>query len=167
MVLGWLLYAIIVAWQNSLTSKRRTGHAKAAYSAPRRFGLGTLFLITLAFALLVTGMRLLGVHGAVTLAAIGFLALVGGMQMALDRAPRQASMIAGALVVPATVLVLWVAGERVLLAGPGFLPLLELVFALACWSVAGGALGYLAGIMVGSAFMMADWFRFATQWRSK
>jgi hypothetical protein len=182
MVLGWLLYAIAMAWRSSLTNRRQLRGAPDAYSVPRRFGLGTLFVITLAFALLVTGMKLLRAHAAVTLGAVGFFALVGGLQMAFDRAPRQASMIAGGLLVPATVLVLWITGDEKLLpwgagpgffrvlelisgckgfairpdgAGPGFLTVLELAFSLAFLSVVGGAAGYVIGILVGSVFMLA------------
>src|SRR5687768_15244455 len=79
MVLGWLLYATGMAWRNSLTSRRQLRGGTEVYSVPRRFRLGTLFVITLAFALLVTGMKLLRAHAAVTLGAVAFFAVVGGL----------------------------------------------------------------------------------------
>jgi hypothetical protein len=158
MVLGWLVYAIVMGWRNSLTSRRQLRGATDVYSVPRRFGLGTLFVVTLAFALFVTGMKFLQAHSALTLGAVGFFAVVGGLQMAFDRSPRQASMIAGGLLVPSTVLVLWITGDEGLLpwsAGSGFLPVLELAFSLARLSVAGAAAGYAVGILVGSVFMLS------------
>jgi hypothetical protein len=158
LVLGWLVFFVVRAGRESLTHRRQQRGTPGPYSVPRRFGLGTLFGVTLAFALFLAAMQLLQAHGAVTLVATAFLALIGGMQMAFDRAPRQASMIAGGILVPTTVLTVWIADDADSLswsAVAGFVPVLELAFSLACWSVAGGVLGYLAGILVGSVFLAA------------
>jgi len=80
----------------------------AVYSVPRRFGLGTLLVVTLAFGLLSTVMRWVVWEPIMILVALAFVAVVGFFQFVLDRAPRQASQLAGILffTLPAGIFVL-------------------------------------------------------------
>src|SRR5687767_14966655 len=52
-VFGWLGYVIVQAWHASIGARRAALAAgPRTYSVPRRFGIATLFLITLAFGML-------------------------------------------------------------------------------------------------------------------
>ncbi len=131
------------------------------YGAPRIFDLFTLLAITLAFALLFAGMRLLSpvladgtptatisVSLFVTGIAIAQLALWNGKQ------PRLSSLVAGPI--------LW----WILLATLGWLHGVEpsiAIMAPLCSAPLGLACGYLGGAVVAGVFLVADALRYRHQ----
>src|SRR5262245_31825284 len=52
-----LAYVIAKAWYQSYRVSRPVATSPAVYSVPRRFGLGTLFLITLVIGVLSAGLN--------------------------------------------------------------------------------------------------------------
>jgi hypothetical protein len=148
---SWLLMDTALAVYVSFGPGRLHCTAPARlYSVPRRFGLGTLLVVTMAFGALATLFRWLLGEPVVILLALAFIAVVGFFQFILDRAPRQASAIAGVIFfsLPAGVAAL---------AANNFLrivPLSNFAFYAACWTATGAILGYCAGVIVGVVFML-------------
>lgn len=141
-----------------LADSMRSAHRKV-YSAPRRFDLSTLFIVTVAFSLLFGGMRWLQFPAGVSLAVGGFIALVGFGQALLfgGRRPRTASLVIGALVCFLAMLGYWLAG------GPRAYPTAYLLIVGGYTLVGGALLGYAAGAAVGGVFMLAELLRKARQ----
>jgi hypothetical protein len=125
------------------------------YSAPRRFDLATIFVVTSAYAALFAGMTALNFPPIASGAVAGFVTLVGLAQALLfrGRQPRLASVLVGTAIYSLAALAIWLAsGQRryptalVLLAGT--------------YSIIGGAiLGYLSGALIGGVFLIADVLR--------
>src|SRR5438105_2566436 len=100
-VVAWLAMVATSLWRASYAVRNVASPPAKVYSFPRRFGLGTLLVITLAFGALSAFFRWLQWPGEVVLGALGFVGLIGAMQFAFDRAPRQASMLVGSLLLAA------------------------------------------------------------------
>ncbi|MCA9247020.1 MAG: hypothetical protein KDA42_07895 [Planctomycetales bacterium] len=123
------------------------------YSAPRRFDIATIMVVTIAYAVLFSGLRLLNAAPHILAAATFFVSVVGLAQSLLygGKHPRVASIHAG------------IASMLVLLAFFFF----TLDAPVVCFLVSGflfvipggAAFGYIAGVLVGSVFMIADWVR--------
>jgi putative addiction module component (TIGR02574 family) len=125
------------------------------FAAPRRFDLSTIFVVTVAFALLFAGMRVLPIPPFVSVIVGGYFALIGLGQAFLFRGnrPRTASMLVGTLYYGLGALIIWqLSGPR---ARPTFDILISGVFVL----IFGAILGFVAGALVGSVFMIADFMR--------
>ncbi len=124
------------------------------YSAPRRFDLATIFVVTAAYSLLLGAMSPLRSPTASILVA-GFITLVGISQAVLfkGRQPRMASVLVGVTLYSITMLGYW------LLSGPRLMPNAVLLIAGTYTIVAGAILGYLAGACVGGVFLLADVLR--------
>ena len=125
----------------------------APFGVPRRFGIGTLLVVTAAYGALLAMLRAMDWHRGTIAAFLGFISLVGLSQMLLFRArqPRKASIVAGAVCFPIAQLFF-------------FLP-----FAVRDWDHAGtelllllystlfgAAAGYLAGGVVAGVFLIMD-----------
>lgn len=150
LVFGRLFYVIYVAWRDSNTASRTLSPQSRAYSIPRKFSLGILFLVTLAAALLSAGLNSLQLPPQVVMIALGFMGLVALSQVFFDRTPRHASMIVGSLVFP-LFLISWPDIIR------GILSLqTEAFFWLAVWSLIGAAAGYGMGTFMGGVLLIAD-----------
>jgi hypothetical protein len=125
--------------------------APRVYSAPRRFDLVTLFIVTLAYSLLFALMSSFQFPPGASLTAAGFITIVGVAQAVLfgGRRPRAASIWTGAVLYCVPVL-------------GGLIGLGPLAFAgvpsiyLGMQLVIGGLFGYLAGACVGGVFLLAD-----------
>jgi hypothetical protein len=124
------------------------------YSAPRRFDLATIFVVTFAYSLLfalMSGINLppvasLIVGGYITIVGIGQAALFGGQNA------RVASMITGAVaIVPIT----WLS---MMLTPRGFRGQEPFVL-LPAIAILGIGIGYIAGVLVGGVFLVADKLR--------
>lgn len=130
-------------------SKRKS----SVYSAPRRFDLATVFVGTTAFALFYATLNALGappmvvaiLTALVTLVALGQAALFGGNH------PRLASLLVGLTIFATT-------GAILLLADQAFRPE-DLVPAVLFTAFGGLFWGYIAGVLVGSIFMVAHVIR--------
>jgi putative addiction module component (TIGR02574 family) len=124
------------------------------YSAPRRFDLATIFVVTSAFAVLYGAMASFNMPPALSIMVGIFVAAVGVGQAALfgGLKPRTASIVVGAVMYP----ILWVAS--VMIFSPG-VPAPVYVMTILGGAISGGIFGYIAGVMVGGVFLIADKFR--------
>lgn len=119
------------------------------YAVPRRFDIATLLVVSLAYSLLFTLLRLSGTHW-------GVAAFTGGLTMAVGIAqglfpygngPRNASIVAGAGYVAIWAGVLAALYENVLM----FVAMV--LFSLL---LTGPVVGYLCGAVVAGVFLVAD-----------
>jgi putative addiction module component (TIGR02574 family) len=133
------------------------------YAAPRRFDLATIFIVTVAYSLLFAGMSVVQFPPGVSLAVAGFITLVGTGQALLfgGNRPRTASLLVGTALYSLSMLVYWlVMGRR---AYPPSVFLVAGTYVL----IGGAMLGYLAGVMVGGVFFLADMLRRAPRLRKR
>ena len=74
-----------------------TPQRRKVYSVPRRFGMGTIFVVTTLFAVLFGILTGVGAPGEFVLILAGFLAIIGFAQMLLfgGKRPRLASVVTG------------------------------------------------------------------------
>jgi hypothetical protein len=129
------------------------------YSAPRRFDLTTILVVTAGYAVLFGGLKMifssLGETSGVAITIGGFVTAVGIGQALLygGRKPRTASIMVGA-VLSSIIMVgfsLW--STRRGMTG-SMLP-----FIVVYGAVSGIIYGYLAGVLVGGVFLVADLVR--------
>lgn len=145
----WFACEVAFAWRASFGRERQAPH-NTVYSVPRRFSLGTLIVITMAFSLLSTVFRWALGESLAILLILGFVAVVGLAQFTFDAAPRQGSMIAG----------VFFFALPVGLYSMGPLPMSQSywlsnwAYFAAWWAIGGAVVGYVTGIVVGSLFMI-------------
>jgi hypothetical protein len=128
------------------------------YSAPRRFDLATVFVVTSAYSLLfgvmsyVTGY--LDLPPAVSLYVGAFITLVGVGQAVLygGQNARVASVVAGVVLS-----VLW--NLTAVVWPPRGLIGVLMLFLLPFYAALGAGCGYIAGVLVGGVFLVADKLR--------
>jgi hypothetical protein len=132
------------------------------YSAPRRFDLSTIFVVTAAYAVLLGTLRAIGASPVIMCCVAAFFTAVAFGQALLfnGQYPRLASVLSGM----ATLFVIF--NSLLLVSGrsarEGLLPLM---IASVFSSVPMGIiLGYVAGAFVGGVFLVADIVR---NWRLK
>jgi hypothetical protein len=125
------------------------------YSAPRRFDLATIFVVTVAYSILLTGMGLLQFPPLASLIVAGFVTLIGISQALLfgGNQPRLASLLAGTVLYSIAMLAYWLAGGPRLMPTSAFLALGTSVL------IGGAILGYLSGTLIGGVFLLADYVR--------
>ncbi|HEX7446325.1 MAG TPA: hypothetical protein VF306_02200 [Pirellulales bacterium] len=120
------------------------------YGVPRRFGIGTMLIVTAAYGMLLAILRLAGWPPGATAWILAFISLVGMGQMFLfgARRPREASVVTGAVGLP--------------LAMFAFAPYFGYVdprawlCTLVCAVPMGAVAGYLAGGVVAGVFLVMD-----------
>jgi hypothetical protein len=111
-MLGWLLLLAAKLWCKSRWGQQdANAHRPTTYSFPRRFGMGTLLVLTLAFAALTAVCRWFEWPAAVVLGILLFVGLVSAAQFAFDRAPREASVLTGSIVLGCCFVALRAANE--------------------------------------------------------
>lgn len=122
-------------------------HQRAAF---RRFGVGTLLIITTMYGVLFGGMQALGLSPMAFLLSTVFFTAVGLGQMLLFRGerPRLASMIVGA----AFLAYLWFGGFIFMPLGTRSLFTLSVV--VGYLMVLGATAGYLAGTFIAGVFLV-------------
>lgn len=124
------------------------------YSAPRRYDLATMLVVTSAFALLFTGMKLMDAHIVFFLYLAGLIVVIGVAQSLLSDVfcPRKISMVVGIIysLIASVAMVLVFRGSR---GGPA--P--EELFVLTV--IFGPAQGYIGGALVAGTFLVADLLR--------
>jgi hypothetical protein len=126
-------------------------HADEPFGVPRRFGIGTIMIITAAFGVLLSSLQALGAPPGVVWFVVIFVSLIGVGQMLLfgARQPRRASIIRGAVCLPLmTLTTLSLNGPR----GPNR----EAPCAFCAAVIFGGGFGYLAGGVVAGVFLVMD-----------
>lgn len=124
------------------------------YSAPRQFDLATIFVVTFAYSLLFALMSALSFPPVSSLAMGGFITLVGIGQAVLfaGRLPRAASLLTGAIAcIPITI--------AVIMSTPRGFRNDTLLLSVPFSFIFGAGLGYLAGVLVGGVFLVADKIR--------
>ena len=129
-----------------------SGSVRRVYSVPRRFDLSTIFVVTLAYSLLLGAMKGLGVPPIASLIVAGFISSVGTGQALLfgGNQPRKASVVTGTLIYSMAMIAVW------LINGPRMYPTMVILI-MASYTLIGGAiLGYLSGAVVGGVFLIAD-----------
>jgi hypothetical protein len=125
--------------------------AEKIYYAPRRFDLATIFVVTFAYSLLFAAMSGLNFAPVASLIVGGYITAVGFGQALLSGRmnPRVASVVTGAIaIVPITIV-------SVAMTRRGFRGE-EAFVAIPMSAIMGAALGYLAGVLVGGVFLIAD-----------
>jgi hypothetical protein len=138
------------------------GDEEKAFGVPRRFGMATILVLTLAYAVLLAAMNVLvstslGGRRELAVGVVLFVTAIGACQMLMHRGtrPRSASIQAGCLL-----------GLAIGLFGPFiasfFSPIMigEVVAAAVCAApfgfVFGGLMGYVAGGLVAGVFLIMD-----------
>jgi hypothetical protein len=124
------------------------------YSAPRRFDLATIFVVTAAYSLLLGGLSALDFGPEVKFVAVGLLTVVAaGQALFHDQAnPRGVSVLIGAAAYTLFTLVMWALHPRLFPNSFFFVVVINgLLF--------GGLLGYIAGVLVGGMFLVAERLR--------
>ncbi|HUY31544.1 MAG TPA: hypothetical protein VMV69_02100 [Pirellulales bacterium] len=131
----------------------------APYGVPRRFGIGTIMVVTAAFAGLLALLRSLGAPPIVVGILVAYVSLVGLGQAVLfrGRRPRLASIVTGAVCL-VLLGVVAIAGKGIPLPGRGFsMSAMASLLCAVIWGVPFGAMcGYLAGGVVAGVFLVMD-----------
>jgi hypothetical protein len=125
------------------------------YSAPRRFDLFTIMIVTTAYAVLLGGVSVLGMPPIASAYVAAFITIVGIGQAILfgGRRPRLASVISGiSAFFVLSMLSFATLDGRFHIDGP-----LETIAFSVLWSLyLGSLLGYIAGVLVGGVFLVTD-----------
>jgi hypothetical protein len=123
------------------------------YSAPRRFDLATIFVVTAAYSILFGAMAGLDVYfGPVTKAAVGIFVTVIGVCQAFNQHvanPRGVSVVAGAVTLTVILILGRILGFN---SDPMFISII-------IGPICGAFCGYLAGTVVAGVFLVADLLR--------
>lgn len=129
-------------------------HTSGLYSAPRRFDLATIFVVTGAYSVLLGVMSILNFVPAAKIIIGLLLAFVAVVQSVYhERAnPRGVSVVAGSIGYALISFVLW-------LIGPRWFPDSFLFVVVINGLIGGAILGYIAGVLVGGMFLAADMLR--------
>jgi hypothetical protein len=122
------------------------------YGVPRRFGVGTLLIVTAAYGALLALLRALDWNRAAIAWFILFISLIGTGQMFLfgSRRPREASLLAGAISLPVIVILTF------MFHSSGREPPTALACAIMSALLFGAPAGYLAGGVVAGVFLIMD-----------
>lgn len=129
-------------------------HTSDLYSAPRRFDLATIFVVTAAYSLLLGGLTAMGWPPSVKIGISILAAMIAATQaMFLGSAnPRGVSVLTGMATCSLLFLVAYVVDSR----RP---PFLVLPIAMSFCGILGGIAGYLMGTCIGGIFLVADLLR--------
>jgi hypothetical protein len=132
------------------------------YSAPRRFDLATIFVVTAAYSLLLGAMSAMD-FGPITKMSVGLLVTVIAASQAFFQNvanPRGVSIVSGAIAQSVLILMLGLFVRNWLE--------IPLIAAVILYGLLGGAIaGYLIGAMVGGVFLVADKLRVMFENRAK
>ena len=134
-------------------SLQRPASAVKLYSAPRRFDLFTIMLVTAAYAVLLSGMSALDFLPVFSCYVAIFITVVAvGQALLSGRSPRAVSVYTG-------MVAFFFCTISYTFVEPRF-DLFEAIPAAIFFSLLfGGILGYLAGVLVGGVFLVADLLR--------
>ena len=125
------------------------------YSAPRRFDLATMLVVTTAFAILFAGMKALDFPVEPFVYFAGLVTTVGIAQSLTYRhySPRMVSIVVGILYYQLFGIFLFLAADRAL---PD---IFVVITGLMCSAILGPIQGYIAGVLVGGTFLAAEVLR--------
>jgi hypothetical protein len=129
------------------------------YSAPRRFDLATIFVVTTAYCLFFAAMSAMPLPGVASLIAAGFVTMVGLGQAFLYGGvkPRRASIMVGMVLcwISSAIPFIFIQPRAISIYGQNFL-LGVFLYIFAVGSISGAILGYLSGTVVGGVFLISD-----------
>ena len=126
--------------------------AQRVYSAPRRFGIGTMLWVATACGVLIWVLQLFDTPAPVIIAISIFLAVVAGMQAVFQESPRWASIITGEICVVGCFGYFMVVALLDSRGGPGACILCSLPVVMGFGLVA----GYCGGAVVAGFFMVME-----------
>lgn len=130
-------------------------HISGLYSAPRRFDLATIFVVTAAYSLLLGGLTAFGAPPLVKVAIGGLVSVIAAAQALFLRVanPRGVSIVTGAVAYTLFSWVVWLAVPYTFIFNSFF-------FVIVINGIIGGSImGYLLGTLVGGVFLVADLLR--------
>jgi hypothetical protein len=131
-------------------------HISGLYSAPRRFDLATIFVVTAAYSILFGAMSALNYYFSPTIqVAVGVLVTVVAVTQAFYKDianPRGVSIITGSVTQAVIVAIVRIFVPH---SFPGPLLLVIVFYGL----IFGAISGYAAGVLVGGVFLVADALR--------
>jgi len=138
------------------------------YQVPRRFGLRTVLVVMAVFAALLSVVQWTDAKPIDLIVCAGFVALVAGSQVVLDRSPRLASILAGACFLTILKFSAFVVddGLATMINDGPFIRLFaerRLIFV----PVFGALLGYLAGTLLAGLYLVIDTLQRAVVWQTK
>jgi hypothetical protein len=121
------------------------------YCVPRRFGIGTIMIVTAAYGSLLAAMTYNGVPRIASAGVVVFVSAIGLGQVLLFRGkkPREASILTG-------VVTLNVMAIAYLIFGPRTPYLAAVVMSVFPILMVGSLLGYLGGGIVAGVFLVMD-----------
>ncbi len=150
--------AVVAVLSVALCLGSRAGDRNDPAKVPRRFGVGTLLIVVLSVSLLFAAARWLDLPPPLTIFAASFLAVIGALQMLMNKVPRAVSVAAGAIILPLTLVATWSASGanthplfRTLVTTPA-----DIVFGLAHLAAVGALFGYVGGVLVAGLFLVID-----------
>jgi Flp pilus assembly pilin Flp len=146
-----------VPWRiiRQMTAERaRQANEVKIYSAPRRFDLATIFVVTSAYSIFFALLSGFGADPWISIMLGGFITLVGIGQAILfgGKKPRAASIITGATVMIVASIAWQLYDNR--MRTDEFL-----IFLIFSQAISGVIAGYIAGVLVGGVFLVADAIR--------
>lgn len=125
--------------------------AEKTYAVPRQFGIGTALLVTTLFGIFFGVMTALRAPSVVIVFCSSFLVWVALAQMALPRAPRLGSILAGAVFLPATAGLALIARD-----GTSAIRLLDWLVGGFWLGLVGSGVGYVVGTLLAGVFLIAE-----------
>ena len=127
-------------------------HRQRLYSVPRRFDLATIFVVTAAYSIFLGSLTALHAPTGFVILLAAFITVVGIGQALLFRGlkPRRASILGGLVIFGLLALAITYFGN---------LPRRFFVFLIVGYTLYGAMSGYVAGVIVGGVFLLADVLR--------
>jgi hypothetical protein len=135
-----------------MTAERaRRADTVKIYSAPRCFDLATVFVVTFAYSIFFAFLSVTGANPMVSVMLGGFITLIGVGQALLfgGKKPRAASIVTGATIM-VVASIAWQIYDNRMRSDEFF------VILLLSQTISGAISGYLAGVLVGGVFLVAD-----------
>ena len=126
-------------------------NASGLYSAPRRFDLATIFVVTAAYSLMLGGLTGMGMPPLVKVVITAMVTIVAATQALFLKVanPRGVSIVTGAIAYTVISWCIWMSVRYVFPNSFFFVTFIN--------GILGGAiLGYLLGTLVGGVFLVAD-----------
>ena len=143
--LGGVLLAGIFLVADCLRENR-----EKIYVVPRKFGTGTIILATTMFAMLFAVLEWANARPWELFYFTSFIVTVSAAQMFLPRTPRWASVLAGGIFLPLSIMSYSRLGRRWMLSGHDAGSLFQVV-------VIGLLVGYLGGTLIAGIFLVSDY----------
>jgi hypothetical protein len=144
------LGGVLLAGLFLVADQVRSLRGSAEYSFPRRFGMGTLLLATTLFAMLFAVLQWARVRPEQLFFYALFVATVSLAQMVFERSPRWASVLAGGVYLPLSMMLIpMIRGRPVFREG-------DTGSTVVTWVLIGLFVGYAGGALIAGVFLASD-----------